>query len=105
MKKLLITLGILCSLTAFSETEKIVKSRIKNVTVFLQGSQVTRKGHFSISKGTSNLIFEGVYSQYNPNSVQVKGKVKFVVLDVKSDVYYPQPEPVKEVKTSEKIQR
>lgn len=105
MKKLIIVLGIFSLINAQAEDEKIIKSKVKEVTVFLQGAQVTRKGSFSVGKGTSKIIFEGISPQYNANSVQVKGKGRFTILDVKNEVFYPQPEPVKQEKTPEKIQR
>lgn len=105
MKKLIVAIGIFSLIVVNAETEQIVKSKIKSVTVFLQGAQVTRKGSFSTGKGTSQIIFEGISPQYNSNSIQVKGKGNFTILDVKSDLFYPQPDPQKDVETPEKIQR
>ena len=45
---------------ASEDVEKTLKSKITNVTVFMQGAQVTRTGSTSIPKGTSTIIFEGV---------------------------------------------
>ena len=74
-----------------AEVEKKVSSKINNVTVFLQGAQVQRKGKFKIDKGITKIIFEGMTQQFDKNSIQVKGKGSFIILDVSSTVFYPVP--------------
>ena len=93
MKKITITLlAILLTVTsAMAEVEKKVSSKINNVTVFLQGAQVQRKGKFKIDKGITKIIFEGMTQQFDKNSIQVKGKGSFIILDVSSTIFYPVP--------------
>lgn len=95
MKKLFITaLSIVLAGTSFAkEKEKIVKSSIDQVTVFLQGAQVTRESKVYLDKGVTKVIMEGITRGFNPNSIQVKGKGDFVIMDVSSKLHYPQPEP------------
>lgn len=75
-----------------AETEKKVRSKVKDVTVFLQGAQIKRKGRFSLEKGITKLVFEGVTTNINKNSIQAKGRGNFVILDVSHNVFYPVPE-------------
>ena len=77
---------------AMAETEVKVKSKIENVTVFLSGAQVHRKGRFVLKKGTNKIVFEGISPNINKNSIQVKGKGNYIILDVSHKIFYPKPE-------------
>ncbi|MCB9189656.1 MAG: DUF4139 domain-containing protein [Flavobacteriales bacterium] len=96
MKKLLITaLSVVLMGTSFAkEKEKVVNSKIDKVTVFLQGAQVTRESKIYIDKGVTKVIVEGISRGFNPNSIQVKGKGDFIIMDVSSQLHYPEPEPL-----------
>ncbi len=84
-----ITLSILGA-----EKERKVTSKIENVTVFLQGAQIQRKGSFNIEKGITRLVFEGITQNFNKNSIQAKGRGNFIILDVSHNVFYPLPDKV-----------
>lgn len=90
MKKLL-ALTVLITLinVSFATTEITVKSKIKNVTVFLNGAQVFRKAKFNIYKGVTDIVFDSISSNINANSIQVKGKGKYIILDTKYKYYQP----------------
>lgn len=96
MKKLIVTaLSLVLIGTSFAkEKEKIVNSKIDKVTVFLQGAQITRESKIYIDKGVTKVIVEGIAYGFNPNSIQVKGKGDFIIMDVSSQLHYPEPEPV-----------
>jgi len=89
---LLIALLVIGKMNAFSQKEKKADSKIEQVTVFLQGAQVREKGKFTADKGMTKIIFEGMAPSYNQQSIQVKGKGEFIILDVSPRVHYPQPE-------------
>ncbi|MFT7592053.1 MAG: hypothetical protein ACI9UJ_001982 [bacterium] len=72
-------------------TEKQIKSKITNVTVFMQGAQIQRAGSTVIPKGTSTIIFEGVSPYINQQSIKASGKGKFTILDVQYRYVYPLP--------------
>lgn len=95
MKKLIVTALAMALIGTFfaKEQEKIVKSKIDKVTVFLQGAQVTRESKIYIDKGVTKVIVEGITRGFNPNSIQVKGKGNFIIMDVSSKLHYPEPEP------------
>lgn len=107
MKTIITTLLALIVLgnTLYAESEKKVTSKIEGVTVFLQGAQIERKGKFQIQKGITKVIFEGMTQQFDQNSIQVKGKGSFIILDVSSSIFYPQPELIKPLEMPEKILR
>ncbi len=79
------------SLSVADETEKVIKSKISDVTVFTQGAQITRTGSTTIPKGSSYIIFEGVSPYINQQSIKVSGKGSFSILDVQYRYVYPEP--------------
>ena len=109
----LITLSLILSLIStglFAQNKEVeVKSKIENVTVYLNSAQVFRKGSFSISPGTYELIFSGVSPQINDQSLQANGTGNFTILDVKHRIKYPDaklpeenvipPKIIKDIKT------
>ena len=89
MKLVLILLG--CTVSAMGVNEKIVKSSVKNVTVFTQGAQVYRSASFSIPQGSSEIVIQGVSAAINPASIQAGGKGEFTITDVRHTIKYPEP--------------
>lgn len=81
----------LCSFNSFAE-DVIKDSRIKNVTVFLQGAQINREAKFSASAGVNEIVISGVSQFVDPKSIQVKGTNGIIILDSKFTSYYPSPE-------------
>lgn len=86
MKRIWLLLPLLLLLNvAHAENEEEVKSKIKKVTVFLKGAQVTRTGYVSIASGATELIFDNVSPYVIEKSIQVRGKGDFVILDVRHE--------------------
>lgn len=77
-----------------AQTEKIVPSTISKVTVYSQGAQVFETSSYSIGKGITKVIIEGVSPTIDANSLQVKATGAVVLLDSKYSIYYPKPEEV-----------
>lgn len=80
MKKILI-LGFFVYSGTLAQNPKEVPldSKIENVTVFLNGAQVTRTAKTSLESGKTVLVFKGISQQIDKNSIQVKGSGKFTV--------------------------
>jgi len=90
MKKLITSIIILSISTfSFATNELLIKSKIKNVTVFLNGAQVFRNANINLKKGINEVIFDSISSNINANSIQVKGKGNFIILDTKYKVFQP----------------
>jgi len=84
MKKLLVlSMLIALSVASYSINETKVNSKIKNVTVFLNGAQVFRKTNFKLNKGITDIVFDSISSNITANSIQVKGKGDYIILDTK----------------------
>jgi len=94
-KPFLFTVFLLTYLWSFSSHKINVSSKIKNVTVSLDGAQVFRSGNVQLKKGINYLTFNDVSAKLNPNSVQANGNGNFVILDVKHNIVYPEPVPEK----------
>ncbi len=65
-----------------------VSSKIKNVTVFLEGAEVVREADFSFSQGNTTLVFSGLPALLKPQSIQVEGTGRFTVLSVSHELDY-----------------
>lgn len=65
-----------------------VTSQIKEVTVFLQGAQISRQSRINITKGTSTLIFRELPVNVDPQSIQARGEGNFVILSLLHQVNY-----------------
>ncbi len=76
-------------------TLEVNDSKVEKVTVFLAGAQVSRSGFFNLQPGVSEVTFTGLSAFIDANSLQAKGIGDFTIMDVKYDVYYPQPDPIK----------
>lgn len=68
--------------------EKELKSSISEVTVFLEGAQVTREAKAQIPRGTTILKLNSLSPFIDEKSVQVKAKGEFTILSVKHTLDY-----------------
>lgn len=71
--------------------EEIVKSSISKVTVYSQGAQIYRTAPYSIGKGVTEVIIEGVSPYIDANSLQVNATGSVIILDSKYSTFYPSP--------------
>lgn len=92
MKKIISLLSIvLFSINAQATEEEIVKSTISKVTVYSQGAQIYRTAQYSIGKGVTEVIIEGVSPYIDANSLQVNATGSVIILDSKYSTFYPSP--------------
>jgi uncharacterized protein (TIGR02231 family) len=89
MKKIMYSMVFLMVTTwAYAQPNKRIESQITKVTVFLNKAQVTREVKTRIEAGKTNLIFSGLTSQLDPNSIQVSGKGDFILLGISHQQNY-----------------
>ncbi len=92
MKKIISLISIvLFAMNAKATDEKIVPSTISSVTVYSQGAQIYRSATYSISKGVTEVIIEGVSPYIDANSLQINATGSVVILDSKYSTFYPSP--------------
>src|SRR3569833_1187471 len=81
-----------CAMTAITvakadEGQKVA-SKVQKVTVFLKGAQVTRTAAVNINAGTTDLIFNNISPNIDPQSIQVHANGEFTILSVKHEMNY-----------------
>ncbi len=62
--------------------ELSIASEIENVTVFLDGAQVTRQARADLPAGRSTLVFTGLTDQADPNSLRLSASEAITILSV-----------------------
>lgn len=86
MKKLLYLL-LLVPITFFGADNK-TPSTIKEVTVYLNGAQITRTSNFMLKEGTTELKFTGLSSKIDENSIQISGLQSVSILAMDYGINY-----------------
>lgn len=83
-KNILSALLLFLNITAFAQDNQInVSSKIAGVTVFMSGAQVQRQSDMvELPQGVSNLVFSGLSSSIETQSLQAKGEGNFTILSV-----------------------
>jgi uncharacterized protein (TIGR02231 family) len=76
----------ICNLQA-SEPVDLV-SQIREVTVYLQGAQVTRQARINLVKGTATFIFRDLPLNIDARSIQARGEGNFIILSLLHQVNY-----------------
>ena len=80
------------------ENEIDVKSKIDQVTVFLEGAQVSRRANPSLKPGVTLLKFSGIAPDIQEQSIQVEAPSAIKILSVSFKVNY-----MEELKVPEKV--
>ena len=86
MKKLVLTLFVL-PYFVFANDFKI-PSKIKEVTVYLSGAQITRNATCNLKSGTSEVVFTGLSHKIEESSIQVSGLQAVSILSMSYDINY-----------------
>ncbi len=83
MKKLItIIIAAFICLPLFAQEEAHVDSKISKVTVYQKGAEVSRTAKAQIPSGASTIVFSGLSSKLDKESVQVKASGNVSVLSV-----------------------
>lgn len=93
------------SAAANGATEKNIKSKIENVTVFTQGAQIYRSSLVNINSGITTLVFEGLESTIDARSIQASGFGNFVIMDVQHSIKYPEPKEIDVTKNPKNLKQ
>ena len=90
MKKILITtLALYCTFLAFGQ--KVVNTKITEVTVALNGAQVFRQGKIYYNRGITKVLIDDVSPNSNANGLQATSMGNYRVMDIKKIIKYPEP--------------
>lgn len=77
---------------AFAKDPINIASKIDQVTVFLNGAQVTRTAKAPIPLGVSTLYFNEITQFMDPNSIQLTGKGRLTILSISHKRNYLKPD-------------
>ncbi|HQK36098.1 MAG TPA: DUF4139 domain-containing protein [Bacteroidales bacterium] len=76
-----------------------VVSTLTDVTVFLNGAQVSREGSVTLEPGSQEVLFSGLPAGISEQSIQVQGTGNFTILSVTHRInYLKSPEENKQIK-------
>ncbi|MEI6123035.1 MAG: DUF4139 domain-containing protein [Bacteroidota bacterium] len=90
MKKtlcIMLLVSIFLSVKA-QDKPKVIKSKIKEVTVFFNGAQITQSGDIILPAGQTTIMFENLTQYITPQSIQIKGEGNFDILSVVHQINY-----------------
>lgn len=86
MKKIVLLL-FLAPFFVFSKEEK-VPSKIKEVTVYLSGAQITRTATCQLQEGANKVIFSGLSHKIDESSIQISGLGAVSILSIVYNINY-----------------
>ncbi|RXK58460.1 mucoidy inhibitor MuiA family protein [Lacibacter luteus] len=84
------------TLVAQSVKRVPVETKMEQVTVFTKGAQVKRTGKQMISTGKQEIVFTGISTDIEKQSVQVKADGKLIILSVRVQRDYLKEQEVRE---------
>lgn len=98
IKSTLLVILLLCSsvLLAADERKIVVETKMQRVIVFLNGAQIERSAQAAVPSGISEVVFKGLSSQIEEQSIQVKGTGKFTILSVNKQTDFLQAQQLSE---------
>jgi len=73
-----------------------IETKMEQVTVFTKGAQVKRTGKQSIQTGKQEIVFTGISTDIEKQSVQVKADGKLIILSVRVQRDYLKEQEVRE---------
>ncbi len=88
MKKQFSVLLLLSFICYSLWAQQKVDAKIENVTVFLNGGQVVRTATATLPNGKSDIIFNGLTPNLDPQSIVVKGEGDFTIMSVKHQMNF-----------------
>ncbi len=86
MKNLVLFL-VLCPFMIFGNDEKI-PSKIKEVTVYLSGANITRTAECKLAQGASEITLTGLSTKIDESSIQISGLQSVSILSMSYDINF-----------------
>lgn len=85
---LLVILALLTLTTAKAADPVSTKSDIKSVTVYRRGAQITREGKVALTAGRNEIVFSGLETNIDKNTIQASAPVEVIIMSVSHEVNY-----------------
>ncbi|MFK8038695.1 MAG: DUF4139 domain-containing protein [Crocinitomicaceae bacterium] len=71
-----------------TDTEKIIKTEIESITVFITGGEISRKTKVNLNAGRNVLKFTGISTVADSKSIQFKSSQKVNIVSVSTELDY-----------------
>jgi len=106
-KSILILISFLAFFSSKAETDSLkTETKITEVTVYLQGAQITREGKIYVPKGISNIVLYNLSPNINASSIQINSNQDVMLLGVVHQLdYFKNPKKTEQVLKLEKNQK
>ena len=91
------------SLNLFAENKKMVKSQLKEATVFFRGAELTHTAPITVKKGDNEISISGLSPVVDQNSIKIKTSNGILVSAFEFSVDYMTPQKSKEDDPEETI--
>jgi len=88
MKRTILFLATMLSVSCFAQQAQNLDSKVTNVTLFLSGAQVTRTAQASLQPGITEMTFTGLSEGIDANTIRLTGEGNFTIISVNSRVNY-----------------
>ncbi|MFK8045946.1 MAG: DUF4139 domain-containing protein [Crocinitomicaceae bacterium] len=91
MKTVLLIIGCILSgnfIFSQKDLEQSIPSKIKNVTVFITGGEITRQAKVNLKTGRNVLVYTGISSVVDSKSIQFKSEDKLEIVSVSTELDY-----------------
>lgn len=96
-KHLLLPFLILLSFNSYTQPKRVTaETKIESVTVFLKGAEIKRTGTVAVPLGKSELVLQGISTDIEAPSVQVKLEGDLTILSVGVRKNFLQEEKIRE---------
>ncbi|WP_298475664.1 mucoidy inhibitor MuiA family protein [uncultured Maribacter sp.] len=86
MKKIIFFLCLFPLITLGNDHQ--IPSKIKEVTVYLSGAEITRNASFLLKEGTTQMTFTGLSTKVDETSIQISGLQATSILSMSYDINY-----------------
>jgi len=74
--------------TLAQSTSKTIATKINDVTVFMNGAQVTENGSVQLKEGENIFRITDLTAYLDPNSIQVEGNAGYTIMSVRHQINY-----------------
>jgi len=82
MKFLISIIFCVATVSSFTQNQVSANSNITDVTVFIEGAQVTRTGNISLKAGENLITFSNLAGDINPTSINIEGNENYLIKSV-----------------------
>lgn len=88
---ILLSIALLIGSSLFAQPETKVQTKPDQITVYTNAAEIHRQARFTTIQGLQYIVFDSLSPNINANTIQVKGKGNFTILDTQFKTRYANP--------------